>query len=211
MNVKNRKAQQSQRTRGVLLQAARELFAKKGYAHTAAEEIVQRAGVTRGALYHHFRNKEDLFQAVFETIEQELIRRVLEAADLGPCSPWERLSMGCQAFLDSCLDPSVQRIAFLDAPAVLGWETWRQIDAQYGFRLLREGLQAAMEQGFIEPQPLDSLTHLLLGALIEAAMAIARSKDVKLARAEMGASLTRLLDGLRQRSPTREAKGLGFL
>jgi AcrR family transcriptional regulator len=206
MNVKRSKAEQSELTRGALLQAARELFTAKGYADTATEEIVQRAGVTRGALYHHFRDKEELFQAVFEAAERELVEKV--RADLAPAQlgPWEGLSVGCQAFLDACLEPAVQRIILLDAPSVLGWETWRRIDAEYGLGLVRHGLQAAMEAGDVDPLPVEPLAHMLLGALNEAALLIARAEDVQSARAEVGAVVDRLLKGLTAAKPPQRRK-----
>ncbi|HKA52114.1 MAG TPA: TetR/AcrR family transcriptional regulator [Candidatus Binatia bacterium] len=196
MNVKRSKAEQSELTQGALLKAARELFTAKGYADTATEEIVQRAGVTRGALYHHFRDKEELFQAVFEAAERELVEKVRAAIGSAQFGPWEGLSVGCQAFLDACLEPAVQRIILLDAPAVLGWETWRRIDAEYGLGLVRQGLQAAVDTGYVDPLPVDPLAHILLGALNEAAMVIARAEDVQAARAEVGAVVDRLLKGL---------------
>src|SRR5262249_14960841 len=196
MNVKRSKAEQSELTQGALLKAARELFTAKGYADTATEEIVQRAGVTRGALYHHFRDKEELFQAVFEAAERELVERVRSAIGSAQLGPWEGLSVGCQAFLDACLEPAVQRIILLDAPSVLWWETWRRIDAGYGLGLVRQSLQAAMDTGYVDPLPVEPLAHVLLGALNEAAMLIARAEDVKSARVEMGAVVNRLLKGL---------------
>src|SRR5437867_3952537 len=187
MNVKRSKAEQSELTQGALLKAAHKLFTEKGYADTATEEIVQRAGVTRGALYHHFRDKEELFRAVFESAERELVEKVRTAIGLAQIEPWEGLSVGCQAFLDACLEPAVQRIILLDAPSVLGWETWRRIDAEYGLGLVRQSLQAAMDAGYVDPLPVDPLAHILLGALTEAAMVSARAGDVQSARIEVGA------------------------
>lgn len=197
MNVKrNKKIEQSEVTRGALLRVARELFTEKGYAATATEDIVQRAGVTRGALYHHFRDKAELFQAVFEDAERGLVEKVRTAVDLAKTEPGEGLFIGCQAFLDACLEPVVQRIILLDAPSVLGWETWRRIDAEYGLGLVRQSLQAAMDAGYIDPLSIDPLAHILLGALTEAAMVIARAENLQSARAEVGAVVDRLLRGL---------------
>jgi len=206
MNVKRSKAEQSELTQGALLQAAREIFTAKGYAATATEEIVQRAGVTRGALYHHFRDKEELFQAVFEAAERELVEKVRAAIGSAQLGSWEGLSVGCQAFLDACLEPAVQRIILLDAPSVLGWETWRRIDAEYGLGLVRHGLQAAMEAGDVDPLPVEPLAHMLLGALNEAALLIARAEGVQSARAEVGAVVDRLLKGLTAAKPSQRRK-----
>jgi AcrR family transcriptional regulator len=211
MNVKRSKAEQSALTRGDLLKTARALFTEKGYAGTATEEIVQQAGVTRGALYHHFRDKEELFQAVFEDAERELVEKVRTAIGLAQVEPWEGLFVGCRAFLDACLEPAVQRIILLDAPSVLGWETWRRIDAEYGLGLVRQSLQAAMDAGYVDPLPVDPLAHILLGALTEAAMVSARAEDMQSARAEVGAVVDRLLKGLKAAKFARRKKGRTFL
>lgn len=207
MNVKKSKAQQSELTRGTLLQVARALFTEKGYANTATEDIVQRAGVTRGALYHHFRDKEELFQAVFEDAERELVETVRTAVNSAQAGPWQGFLVGCQAFLDACLEPAVQRIVLLDAPSVLGWETWRRIDAEYGVGLVRQSLQAAIDAGYVDPLPVDPLAHILFGALTEGAMVIARAEDIQSARVEVGAVVDRLLKGLKAAKFARRKKG----
>ena len=208
MNFKrSKKVEQSELTRGALLRAARELFTDRGYAATATEDIVQRAGVTRGALYHHFRHKEELFQAVFEDAERGLVETVRIAVDSAQTDPWRGFLVGCQAFLDACLEPAVQRIVLLDAPSVLGWETWRRIDAEYGVGLLRQSLQAAMDAEEIDLLPVDPLAHILLGSLTEAAMVIARAEDRQSARTEVGAVVDRLLQGLKAAKSDRRKKG----
>jgi AcrR family transcriptional regulator len=186
----------SQATRAALIKAARELFARKGYADTATEEIVRRAKVTRGALYHHFRDKVDLFRAVYEEIESEISTRVVEEAARAGGDTLAQLQAGCEAFLDACRDPAVRRIAMTDGPAVLGWDLWREIDAKYGLGLIKAGLGAAMDAGTIERRPIDPLAHLVLGALVEGGMVIAHANDGDAAREEIGASLGRLLAGL---------------
>ena len=207
MNVKkSKKVEQSEVTRGALLRVARELFTEKGYAGTATEDIVERAGVTRGALYHHFRDKQELFQAVFEDAERELVERVHMAVVSAQTGPWQAFLIGCQAFLDACLEPAVQRIILLDAPSVLGVETWRRIEAEYGLGLIRHSLQAAMEAGYVDPRPVDPLAHILLGALNEAAIVIARAEDVQSTRAEVGAVVERLLEGLKSAKVPRRKK-----
>lgn len=198
MDVKTRKAEQSEATRRALLDVARGLFTERGYADTPTEEIVQRARVTRGALYHHFRDKQDLFRAVFEELEQELVQKV-GAAAMSQTEIWQTMIVGTQAFLDACVEPAMQRIVLLDAPSVLGWEAWREIDERYGLGLLRGVLEQAMEQGVIDRQPLDPLAHMLLGAMNEGALHMARAADVKTARAEVGAAITRVLEGFRVR------------
>jgi AcrR family transcriptional regulator len=196
MNVKNRKAEQSEATRNALVEAARGLFSARGYASVSTEEIVQAAGVTRGALYHHFRDKQDLFGEVVERLEQEVLERVAASA-LGVQDPWEQQVTAVGAFLDSCLDPAVQRVILTDAPSVMGLHAWRQVEARYGLALVRAGLQAMVEAGLIADQPLDPLAHMLLGAMQEAGLLIAHADDPVAARQEVGDSLVRLLNGLR--------------
>lgn len=196
MNVKNRKAEQSEQTRGAPVEAARGLFSERGYAGVSTEEIVQAAGVTRGALYHHFKDKQDLFVAVVEGVEQEILERVAARA-VTETDPWEQQRVAVGAFLDVCLDPAVQRIVLTDAPSVLGLTAWREIEARYGLALVRAGLQLVMEAGLIEQQPIEPLAHLLLGAMAEGGLLIARASDPAAARREVGDSLDRILRGLR--------------
>src|SRR3954453_17391009 len=187
--------ERSTATRGALVAAARELFADRGYAGVGTEEIVRAAGLTRGALYYHFGGKHELFEAVYEEIEGEVTERI--AADaLGGSDPLEALRAGGRAFLDHCLEPEVQRIVLLDAPAVLGWARGREIGARYGLGLIEAALQAAIDAGQIRPTPVRPLAHVLLGALDEAAMAVARADDPAPATDEMASVLSSLLDGL---------------
>ncbi len=196
MAAQTQKARQAAATRAELLAVGHELFAERGFAGTSTEEIVQRAQVTRGALYYHFRSKEDLFRAVFEAVEEDVNRGVTAAA-MAAGEPWPALKAGCEAFLDACLEPSVQRIALIDAPSVLGWEAWRQIGSQHSFGLLATGLQWAMTTGDVADQPVAPLAHVLLGALNEAALFIARADTPRAARREVGQVLARLLGSLR--------------
>jgi AcrR family transcriptional regulator len=191
-------AERSEATRVALVAAARELFARRGYAGVGTEEIVQRAGVTRGALYHHFRGKKDLFRAVYELVEQELTERI--AHRLGATDgPIELLRRGAALFLDICTEPEAQRIALVDAPSVLGWETWREIGQRYGLGLVEAALQNAIDTGAIASQRARPLAHLLLGALDEAALLVARADDVAAARREVGETIDRLLLALTER------------
>jgi AcrR family transcriptional regulator len=193
MNVK---AQRSEATRSALVDAARALFAEHGYAGIGTEEIVKRAGVTRGALYHHFSGKEDLLRAVLHELARELAEASATAA-LRETDQWRQILAAVDAFLDACTDPAVQQIMMTDAPSVLGWEEWREIDNQYALGLVKGTLEAAMDSGLIARQPVDPLSHLLVGALDEAAMYIARAADAGTARTEMGESIERMLTGLR--------------
>ena len=202
MNVKTRKAEQSDATRKALLEAGRALFAERGYRHTSTQEVVTRAGMTRGALYHHFRDKADLFAAVFEEVSEQCIRRVSKAAmEAGPPGSWENFAAGCQEFLDACLDPSIRQIVLLDAPSALGWDRWRELDCKYGFAVVKKALEASMGAGLIDRQPVDPLARMLVGGLNEAALAMARADNPEGARAETGKVIDRLLSGLRARDP----------
>jgi AcrR family transcriptional regulator len=191
------KAEQSAATRAALVAAGRELFAQRGYAGVGTEEIVRAAGVTRGALYHHFARKRELFEAVYEDVERRLVEQIAASAIASASDPLSALEAGAQAFLDACEDPAVQRVALLDAPSVLGWERWREIGLRYGFGVVQATVQEAINAGLIEPQPVVPLAHLLLGAIDEGAMLIARAGDEGRTRAEVGAAVARFLQSLR--------------
>ena len=182
-------------TRATLLRAARELFAERGYALVGTEEIVTRARVTRGALYHHFRDKRDLFRAVCEDVERELTERI-GAELVGIEEPGELLVAGIRSFLDACTDPAFIQIALTDAPGVLGWTELREIDARYGLGLVTLALSGAMEAGLIPRQELRPLAHLMLAALGEAAFLVANAPDRAAARDQVEAALLALV-GLR--------------
>jgi len=190
-------AERSEATRGALIRAARPLFAERGYADVGTEEIVRAAGVTRGALYHHFGGKRDLFEAVYEQIEAELAERIAAgaiAANAG--SPLEAMRAGAEMFLQACTEPEAQRIVLLDGPSVLDWDRWREIAAKYGLGLIEASLGAAIEAGAIERQPVRPLAHILMGALDEAAMLVARAEDPERMREEVGRTLDTLIGAL---------------
>ena len=193
----NRHVQRSERTRTELLAAARALFAERGYAAVPIEAVVRAAGVTRGALYHQFTGgKEELFRAVLEEVEEGLIARI--ATSVGAADdPVAGLHTAIGAALDAALDPEVVRLTLLDAPAVLGWQAWRELGERYGLGLVRATLAAAMDAGSLARASVDPLAQLLLAALEEAMLYVARAEDPQRARAEAGAALGRLVDGLR--------------
>ena len=200
--MKSRKtnADKSEATRGALIAVGRELFATRGYANTFTDEVADQAGVTRGALYHHFRRKEDLFRAIYGDVERELMEKIMtRIAPSGVrLDAWERLRVGVEAFLEFSLDPAVQRITVLDAPSVLGWDAWREIDSKYGYGwLLRASLKAAMEAGAIETQPVEPLAAFIFGGLMEGAMLIARSDDPDTTRRGIAETAELLLRSVR--------------
>lgn len=189
-------AERSEATRAALIAAARRLFTEHGYDGVAAAEIVRAAGVSRGALYHHFGGKPELLEAAYEQLEAESterVSRIVLSSELE--SPLAAMRAGIEAFLDECAEPQLRRIALHDAPAVLGWERWREIGAANGLGLIEASLAAAIEAGEIRPVPVKATAHLLLGALDEAAMLVARAEDGA-GRAEVTAVLLALLDSL---------------
>lgn len=191
-----RREAEAHATREALIQAALELFTERGYAGVGTEEIVSRAKVTRGALYHHFTDKRDLFRAVFERVEGDLMERIgstMEGAD----DAWNLMVAGMRAFLDACEEPAVKQISLIDAPAVLGWEEWREIDNRHGLGLTRAALQGAVKAGVLRPIAVDPMAHLFVAALSEAAFVIAHADNPRKARAEVEEALTQLVEGLR--------------
>jgi AcrR family transcriptional regulator len=190
-------AERSGATRSALIEAARALFAKHGYAEVGTEEIVRAAGVTRGALYHHFDGKRDLFEAVYERVEAELAERIAAGAlSSNAKSPLDAMRAGAEMFLRVSTEPEAQQIALLDGPSVLGWDRWREIAAKHGLGLIEATLQAAIEAGAIHDQPVRPLAHVLMGALDEAAMLVARAEDPEQMRAEVGRTLDSLISAL---------------
>src|SRR3954467_10514192 len=130
MEGRGSKAEQAEATRARLLRVSRDLLARRGYAGVATEEIVRRAKVTRGALYHHFRDKKDLFRAVHEQLERELVESIGQQI-AGIQDARELIDTGIRSFLDACTDPALAQISLIDAPSVLGWAEWREVDARY--------------------------------------------------------------------------------
>jgi AcrR family transcriptional regulator len=178
-----------------LLEAARRLFATDGYEATSLDDVVAAAGVTKGALYHHFASKRDLFRAVFEDKERELAR-VCHDAYAAAGDPWDGFHAGCRAFLEATLDHGVQRICLLDAPAVLGWETVREIEAEYSLAMIETGLRHAIESRRIAPRPTGPLAHMIMGALGEGVMMVARAEDQRGAMHEVAREVESLLAAL---------------
>jgi AcrR family transcriptional regulator len=188
------KAAQRAATREKLVATARELFAARGYAEVGTEEIVRAAGVTRGALYHQFADKRDLFRAVFETVDGEAVERAATRA-LTQTDPLAILHEGVLGWVEAAADPEVQRIVLLDAPAVLGWEEWRAFGERTALSFIVQTLEAAMEAGAIARQPVGILAHVVVGALDEAALYVAKAEDTAAAQAEAEAVLDRLITG----------------
>lgn len=196
MSVKSRQAENSAATRTALLKIARKLFAERGYAETATEEVVKRARVTRGALYHHFKDKQDLFKAVFHEEQLRVASKCNEAA-AKETDPWRALMAANEAFLEACLEPAVQQIVLIDAPAVLGSEGFRQADESYYLAGLKAAIEAAIAAGIIEKQPVEPLAHMIMGSMNEASRLIAHATDKERARRDVSESASRVWNGLR--------------
>ncbi len=190
-------AERAAGTREALIAAARPLFAAQGFAEVALETIVRAAGVTRGALYHHFADKTELFAAVFEQVEGEVAARMGEAiAAANETDPVAVMRLGAGFWLDACSDPEVQRIVLVDAPAVLGWTRWTEIGNRYNIGLVRALLADAVATGRIPAQPIEATALTLLGAMREATLYVARAEDHNQARQEAGAVMNRLIHAL---------------
>jgi AcrR family transcriptional regulator len=194
-----RRAQHAWDTRTALVAVARRMFAANGYDGTGTEQIVAEAQVTRGALYHHFRDKADLFRAVMEEAAGEVARRLTDDQAQLAGSPLDEISDGISAFLDVCVGGDFQRIVLIDGPRVLGEQAWDQLVERYGRALLEEWLTRAITAGDMDPVPVRPLARLLIAMLTEASLAIAGAADPAATRAELGVTLSRLLDGMRPR------------
>jgi len=183
-----------------VIAAARRLFSDRGYAAVGIDEIAAQAAVPRAALRRSFGDgREGLFRAVLVQLSAETMRTIRRAA-LTRDSPWESLVAGIDAFLDACATPEVRQVLLIDAPAVLGWDVWRAIDAEQGLGMVEGALRRAIDAGEAQPHPPDALARVLLGALQEAATTIAGAGDPAAARAEMGTMVSHLLVGIRTRA-----------
>jgi AcrR family transcriptional regulator len=156
-------------TRQALVARARTMFAARGYDAVTLAEVVEAAGVTKGALYHHFAGKQALFTAVLAVAQSDVGEAVREAAQR--CDdPWKGLVAGCQAFLDACAAPDARQVLLVDGPSVVGWDTWRSLDEQGAGHRLRQALADLMERRLVPLQPLEPLTRALSGAMNELAL-----------------------------------------
>jgi AcrR family transcriptional regulator len=194
MTTRRSQAERTRATTDQILAVARRSFAVEGYDATSLDDVVEQAGVTKGALYHHFDGKRGLFAEVYEG-EQRSIGHTVAAKARGRDS-WRNLLRGCQAFFDAISDPGVQRITLIDAPAVLGWQQMRELEDRHVTSLLRVGLRQAIADGHLRTQRVDPLAHLIHGAMCEAAMNVARAEDSAREARETMAALRDLLNGI---------------
>ena len=196
MTVKTLRARQAEETHRLLISVATELFTERGYAATSIEDIIQRAGVAKGALYHHFNGKDALFRAVYETVQAEAVTRVMAAALAVP-EPWDAVRAGLAAFLDACLEPTFRRVVVLDSVSVLQHSAWEGGIEHNELPMLRSVLTPLVSTHLLPGVALEPLVYVALGGLYGAALFIARSSEPKVARLEVDTVLDRLITGLR--------------
>jgi AcrR family transcriptional regulator len=192
-------------TRARIVHAAHALFAEVGYEATSIEAVLARSGVSRGALYHHFEDKKALFVAVLEGTEATIAQATVEASR-GLADPVAALLAGCERWLEVSRDPAIRRIVLMDAPAVVGWEAWRAIDARHGFGLLKGALKAAAAAGRLDPALVETFAHVLLAAVLELALVTSRAPDSAAAaqcRVALRELIGRLLPPLPNDGPRR--------
>ena len=196
-------AEQSQRTRRALLDTARATFAAQGYAAASTEEIVRQAGVTRGALYYHFRDKAALFEAVFDEVRGEHIQALRTAMAMVEGDDWQRLMTWVGLTLERVMDPAVRRIVYIDGPAVLDWSSEER--RAPAIALVRDLIAPLMARGVIEQLPLDTLARQLWALFFNAAVDIAQAEEGALALHERQVVLRRILNGLRPPDSSRDS------
>lgn len=198
-----KQAERREATRGAIIRAATDLFGRNGFAATSVDQLAEKAGVAKGAVYHHFDNKEALFEAVFDAVSQDVSAKVAIAAAKAT-DLLASISVGTKAYFKICSEGAAGRIILGDGPVVLGWQKWREADSRHFGAVFPKILQAAMKQGLIDDQPVVPLTNLILGAVTEAAVACANSKTPAETGRRHAEALDRLLSGLRQ---TPSSKG----
>lgn len=192
--VKSRRQEHTEATRWALLESAEALFVERGYAGTSVEDVVRAARLTSGALYHHFRGKRELFEAVFDDVEAAAIARVGDVA-LGAGSPAAVLDAGLEVFLDLCLEPRFRRIVVQEGPVALGWDRWRELEARSSLGLLQVVLDGLAAEGGLRVASTELLARTLFGALLEAGLAVGTAEDPVAARADAGEVLRALVSG----------------
>lgn len=205
--MRRTQAERSAATQSALLTAARRLWGERGYAEVSTPEIAEAAGVTRGAMYHQFPDKGALFVSVLEAVEAEVIDRLGAAIVAAqPKTPADALHAAADAWLEIASEPEVRQLVLVDAPSILGWAGFREISQRYGLGATEELLNAAIEAGQLRPQPVRTLATVLVGALDEAAMAIANADDMMREKEHVRAIVHDLIDGLLRRPPAKAAR-----
>lgn len=194
--MRSRRLDYSESTRQALVDSAVELFTRHGYAATSLDAVARRARVTKGALYHHFSGKQALFEAAFDVVEQTAVGRLSKVvAGDGPA--WDRAIKGIEIYVQSCLDPSYQRIVVHEGPVVMGWERWREAEEHFSYGLVRATIESLIESGEILDLPIEVTARILFGALAAGATIIAGADDPKKAGTEVSRTIVTVLEGMR--------------
>jgi AcrR family transcriptional regulator len=197
--MRSRRLDYSESTRQALVDSAVELFTWHGYAATALDAIAKRARVTKGALYHHFSGKQALFEAAFDVVESAAVARLSEVVG-GGGSAWERAVRGVELYIQSCLDPSYQRIVIHEGPVVMGWERWREAEDHFSYGLVRDTIEALVAAGEIVELPVEVTARVLFGALSAGATYIAGAQNPKKAGTEVSRTIVAVMEGMRRQA-----------
>ncbi len=196
----NLKIESGRETAAKLIEAAKEIFSTKGYEATTTEEIVKYAGVTRGALYHHYKGKQDLFEVVFFKAYKDVVERIKSSRDAAK-DPWEALLAIFYEFLNASVDPAIQKILMVEGPAVMGWKKWHEVDVRLGMKVLIDQISMLVDNGTIRYVPIDALAYIISGAANECALWILQSDNPKRSLAEAKAVTEELLGSLLKNTP----------
>jgi len=194
-----RQEERKAKTRAAIIDAARENFGKIGFAATSIDTVASQAGIAKGAVYHHFRNKEELFECVFEFVSLDVAQSVTASvqSDQGPL---ENMLLTTAHYFQLCADPPTARITLQDGPSVLGYERWRELDAAHFGGLVTAGLTLAMEADAIAEQPVEPLSHIVLAAIQAAALDCAVQENFETTASRYLASFEAILNGLAKES-----------
>jgi AcrR family transcriptional regulator len=198
--MRSRRSDYSESTRQALVDSAVEMFTKHGYAGTSLDAIARRARVTKGALYHHFSGKQALFEAAFDIVEKAAVTRLNEVV-AGDGSAWDRAVRGVELYIQSCLEPSYQRIVIHEGPVVMGWARWRETEDHFSYGLVRDIIEALIEAGEIVELPVEVTARVLFGALSAGATFIAGADNPKKAGAEVSKTIVAVMQGMRANAP----------
>lgn len=180
-------------TRAAIIEAARTAFSTDGYAGVTLDGIAKAAGVSRGAVHHHFSDKRTLFVEVFVQMEHELNDAIVAAALAAP--PSKRLRAGCEALFDCLARPDHRQVSLADAPGVLGLAGWYEIDRGIGMPTMRTGIRSLADAGALDPALVEPVTILLFGALTEAALVLGTG-ETEVTRDQLLDAVEALIRGL---------------
>jgi len=198
MGVKGRREEYAHATRAAIVDAAVTRFGAEGFTRTSIDAVAETARVTKGGVYHHFRDKSELFEAAFVVMEERLLTKVV-AGVAGIDDPWELVARGVDLFLRECCEPDFRRIALEDAPGALGWTRWKEIEERYFLGVVKGALDGLVQAGRIDLPPGDLTARMLLAAMAEAGLAVAFSAGAEHERADAARAVMRIVRGLADR------------